>query len=569
MSHISIQAVNLTSVYKNGKIGFTYKNGKIAFNFNKSKIGLHPCSFEIKKDSMVAILGPTGCGKSTLLKTLIGVTPKAGGSVKIAGLELKENFDLIKTHIGYVPQHDHDAIHFDLTVLQCLTYSARLRLPNIPIEEQDRKIERILRKLNIYHEKENLVKDLSGGQQKRVSIAIELLIDPIVLVLDEPTSPLDPQTISDFLLMLKDLSRQGTTIIMVTHKPEDLDYMDECIFMGVGGYLTYKGKVDGVLNYFKQNTIHEVYKLVNSEAAGLLAKKYYEEHELSSSVGDWSEIKFSRTRNVNYLSQYFYLSLRYLSRKLNDYKSLLVTIGQAPFIAILMIFIFPEINHIVLFFISISAIWFGTNNSAKEIVSERQIFHRERMYNQGIIPFILSKITILSIVGFIQSLIFISILHFNYRNQFVHISNDIEMIIWMSFTIIVSSLFGLMLSSFSKSSEKVMGYIPIALIPQIMISGIIVKISGKILISYISFLTIARWSTTGLSRLQTEVEKTFFNPNGLSIVPLRENLGDTFESKLNFSSNEPTFEMYILFIHSIIYFIIIYLNLRDRDLYRN
>jgi hypothetical protein len=246
-----------------------------------------------------------------------------------------------------------------------------------------------------------------------------------------------------------------------------------------------------------------------------------------------------------------------------------VTIGQAPIIAALMTFIFPEINHIVLFFISISAIWFGTNNSAKEIVSERQIFHRERMYNQGIIPFILSKITVLSIVGFIQSIIFISILHFNYKNHFVHISNDIEMIIWMSFTIIVSSLFGLMLSSFAKSSEKVMGYIPIALIPQIMISGIIVKISGKILISYISFLTIARWSTTGLSRLQTEVEKSFFNPNGLSIVPLRENLGDTFESTLNFKSNEPTFEMYILCIHAFLYFILIYLNLRDRDLYRN
>ncbi len=569
MSQISIQAVNLTSVYKNGKIGFTNKNGKIGFNFNKSKIGLHPCSFEIEKDSMVAILGPTGCGKSTLLKTLIGVTPKAGGTVKIAGLELKENFDLLKTHIGYVPQHDHDAIHFDLTVLQCLTYSARLRLPNIGYEEQDKKIERILKKLNIYHEKDKLVKDLSGGQQKRVSIAVEILIDPIVLVLDEPTSPLDPQTISDFLLMLKDLSRQGTTIIMVTHKPADLDYMDECIFMGVGGYLTYKGKVDGVLNYFKQNTIHEVYKLVNSEAAGLLAKKYYEQNKLSDSVGDWSNINFSRTRNINYFSQFFYLSLRYLARKLNDYKSLLLTIIQAPVIAILMTWIFPEINHIVLFFISISAIWFGTNNSAKEIVSEKQIFHRERMYNQGIIPYIFSKITILSIIGFIQSLIFISILHINYKNSFVHISNDVEMIIWMSFTIIVSSLFGLMLSAISETSEKVMGFIPIALIPQIMISGIIVKISGKIFISYISFLTIARWSTTGLSRLQTEVEKTFFNPNGLSIVPLRENLGDTFESTLNFNSNEPTFEMYILGIHAILYFIIIYLNLRDRDLYRN
>jgi len=551
MNQISVRAVNLTSVY------------------NKGKIGLHPCSFEFEKNSMVAILGPTGCGKSTLLKTLIGVTPSAGGKVYIAGLELKENYELLKTHIGYVPQHDHDAIHFDLTVLQCLTYSARIRLPELTAKEQDEKVEKILKKLNIFHEKEKLVKDLSGGQQKRVSIAVEILIDPIVLLLDEPTSPLDPQTISDFLLMLKDLTKQGTTVIMVTHKPEDLYYMDECIFMGVGGYLTYKGKVNRILEYFNQKTIHEIYKLVNSDSAGLLAKKYYEQHELSPTVGDWSEIKFSRTRNVNYLSQYFYLSLRYLSRKLNDYKSLLVTIGQAPIIAILMTFIFPEINHIVLFFISISAIWFGTNNSAKEIVSERQIFHRERMYNQGIIPFILSKITILSIVGFIQSIVFIAILHFNYQNHFVHISNDIEMIIWMSFTIIVSSLFGLMLSSFAKSSEKVMGYIPIALIPQIMISGIIVKISGKVLISYISFLTIARWSTTGLSRLQTEVEKTFFNPNGLSIVPLRENLGDTFESTLNFSSNEPTFEMYILCSHSILYFILIYLNLRDRDLYRN
>jgi ABC-type transport system involved in cytochrome bd biosynthesis fused ATPase/permease subunit len=99
MNQISVQAVNLTSVY------------------NKGKIGLHPCSFEIEKNSMVAILGPTGCGKSTLLKTLIGVTPSAGGKVYIAGLELKENYELLKTHIGYVPQHDHDAIHFDLTVL--------------------------------------------------------------------------------------------------------------------------------------------------------------------------------------------------------------------------------------------------------------------------------------------------------------------------------------------------------------------------------------------------------------------------------------------------------------------
>lgn len=551
MNQLSIRAVNLTSVYAKGKIG------------------LHPCSFEIEKNSLVAILGPTGCGKSTLLKTLCGVIPSAGGKIYIAGLELKENYELLKTHIGYVPQHDTDSIHFDLTVLQCLTYSARIRLPELSKKEQDEKVHYILQKLKIYDVKDKLIKELSGGQQKRVSIAVEILIDPIILLLDEPTSPLDPQTISDFLLMLKDIANNGTTIIMVTHKPEDLHYMDECIFMGVGGYLTYKGNVKQVLDYFQLNSIHEVYKLVNSNSAGLLAKKYYENYRTSENKMSWDNMNFNKSRNINYLSQFYYLSSRYLSRKLNDYKSFLVTIIQAPIIAILMTFIFQEINHIVLFFIAISAIWFGTNNSAKEIVSERQLFLRERMYNQGIIAYILSKVSVLSLIGLVQSIIFISILQINYKSHHVQMDQYLEMIIWMTLTIVVASLFGLMLSSFAKTSEKVMGFIPIALIPQIMISGILVKISGKVLMIYLSFLTIARWSTTGISRLQQSIEKSYFNPNGLSIVPIRENLGDTYESTLNFDSHDPSFELGILCVHSFIYFILIYLNLRDRDLYRN
>lgn len=544
--------------------------------FPNKKIGLHPCTFSIEANSMVAILGPTGCGKSTLLKTLAGIIPNSSGKIFIAGKELDANYESLKTHIGFVPQHDHDAIHFDLTVQQCLTYSARIRLPDMSIIEQDIKIMSILKRLNIHLVKDSSIRDLSGGQQKRVSIAVELLIDPMVLFLDEPTSPLDPQTIAEFLENLRELTKTGTTIIMVTHKPEDLRYMDECIFMGVGGYLVYKGSTNSVVSHFNKSNILEVYKMLNSSSVAQLAQKFFLENQVIQKSSKWTDLKFESDRNINYFSQFHYLSLRYALRKINDFKSTLITIAQAPIIAMLMVFIFPGINHIVLFFIAISAIWFGTNNAAKEIVSElpyksydSSIYTRERMYNLGIVPYILSKLVVLSLIGVIQSIVFIGILYFHFYNTTVPLEDFTSIFLWMSFTIVVSSLFGLVLSAFSRNNEQVMSIIPIALIPQIMISGVIVKISGILFIEPLSYFTIARWSTTGLARIQPKMQDSIMFPSGLSIDPLRTNMGSTFENSLSFSSSSIEFESYIFLIQAFFFFLLIYLKLRDRDLYRN
>jgi hypothetical protein len=263
-------------------------------------------------------------------------------------------------------------------------------------------------------------------------------------------------------------------------------------------------------------------------------------------------------RHTNYFSQTVWLTLRYLSRKLNDLESLGIQLSQSPIIALLVIMIFKQLDQVVLFFIVISAVWFGTNNAAKEIVSERSIFKREHMYNQGIIPYLISKILVLSLVGLAQSAIFVTIISQNYKNTIVPMENPIQITIWMFGLIVVSSLFGLTLSTFSSSVEKVMGLIPIALIPQIMLSGIMVQMTA-IYVKAPSFLIISRWAMTGISRIQTNVYSNIKQKSTSSLGLLKENLGETY----NYFNNS-TFEGYILVLQSFFFFILIYLILKDR-----
>jgi ABC-type multidrug transport system ATPase subunit len=271
MSRISVRAENVTKV------------------FNSGNTGLHPCSFEVEANSLTAILGPSGCGKSTLIKALIGDETRTSGRIHIEGVELNEdNRDYIKTHIGYVPQDE--IIHSDLTVGQCILYAARLRLSDYGLEQQNNRIQEVIKELGLEKIENQLIGQISGGQRKRVAIATEILTKPKVLFLDEPTSPLDPQTIGDFLKILRNLAKNGTTVLMVTHKPEDLEYMDECIFMGVGGYITYQGVPSKMVSYFGCKNIVEVYALMDSSAVG----GFY-----SKSLGSMQELSIVESSNDN------------------------------------------------------------------------------------------------------------------------------------------------------------------------------------------------------------------------------------------------------------------------------
>ena len=560
---------------------------KITKKFENGKFGLHESTFEIPSGSLVAVLGPSGCGKSTLLKALNGDSPISSGQVWLNGLELNEkNYEYLKTHIGYVPQDD--IVHKELTVEQSLKYAARLRLTSHTSKEINKKVDEVLITLGIEEIRKSKVGSISGGQRKRVSIAMEILTDPLILFLDEPTSPLDPQSIENFLLTLRKLADNGTTVIMVTHKPEDLSYMDKAIFMAEGGHFAYYGDTESYLDYFQVKNVVKVYSKLVGDNAKYWIEKYKAENPSELNIKSTNTIN-TTVVPTNYSQQYFWLTLRYFNIKLNDRVNFLILISQAPIIAILICAIFDSISQVVPFFLAISAIWFGTNNAAREIVSEKSIFKRERMFNQGIFTYIFSKLTVLGVIATIQSAIFTWIIWYYFGDETPSWHNPKMTFIWMTSLTVSATLMGLLLSALVSSTDKVMSIIPLALIPQIMLAGIIVKINN-VFVELLSYLTLSRWGTVGFAKIQEDIavpkpvikSGTGILQDGKFIQPIPE-ISSTQDSTVNavkeisknfLESSLGRFEIYndsilleffALGLLSLVFFIAIFLALKDKD----
>ena len=546
---LAISAIGIEKVYPNQK---------------KGKKALHKMDISVPSRSLLAIMGPSGCGKSTLLKSLNGESPPTKGKVLIFNQDLISNYEYLKTQIGYVPQDD--IVHKQLTVEQSLYFAAKLRIANINNDDINIKIDQILSELNISHIKKNLISDISGGQRKRVSIAIELLTDPMLLFLDEPTSPLDPQTIEDFLNILKKLSENGTTVIMVTHKPEDLDYMDEVIFMADnnGGKIVYYGDSTKYKDYFNVNNAVSVFSQISGGNSKKWVDKYSNPRPLSTTQ-DREKILVNKS-NQSSVGQFFWLTYRYFKIKTNDRVNTSIMLLQAPIIAALACLVFNEVTLSVLFIMAVSSVWFGSTNAAREIVGELPIYKRERMYNLRLIPYIFSKITVLSLFSIIQSFVFVYILYFNYGNSDYDLffNNPFSAFIWMSFLTISSTFLGLLLSAIFDTSEKVLAVVPIVLIPQIMLAGLVAKIGSKT-VEFISYLTFTRWGIEGFGNIQGDlVTDNPLNKTSDAIVLLKNNFHESYSDNFN-SSGSLSLDFVAILCLVVTMFISLYLILKSKD----
>ena len=546
---LAISAIGIEKVYPNQK---------------KGKKALHKMDISVPSRSLLAIMGPSGCGKSTLLKSLNGESPPTKGRVLIFNQDLITNYEYLKTQIGYVPQDD--IVHKQLTVEQSLFFAAKLRIANISKADIKVKIDQILSELNISHIKKNLISDISGGQRKRVSIAIELLTDPMLLFLDEPTSPLDPQTIEDFLSILKKLSENGTTVIMVTHKPEDLDYMDEVIFMADnnGGKIVYYGDSTQYKDYFNVNNAVSVFSQISGDNSKKWIEKYSNPRPLSTTQ-DREKVLINKS-NQSPIEQFFWLTYRYFKIKTNDKVNTSIMLLQAPIIASLACLVFKEVSLSVLFIMAVSAVWFGSTNAAREIVGELPIYKRERMYNLKLIPYIFSKITVLSFFSIIQSFVFIYILYFYYGDSDFDIffNNPFSSFIWMSFLTISSTFLGLLLSAIFDTSEKVLAVVPIVLIPQIMLAGLVAKIGSKT-VEFVSYMTFTRWGIEGFGNIQGDiVTDNPLNKTADAVEFLKNNFHESYSDHFNSSGTLSLDFMAIFFLVSLM-FISLYLILKSKD----
>jgi ABC-type multidrug transport system ATPase subunit/pSer/pThr/pTyr-binding forkhead associated (FHA) protein len=571
--------ISLSGAVRDLSNEISIKAEKIQKRFSNGKIGLHSCSFEMPSQSLIAVMGPSGCGKSTLLKALNGDSPPSSGKVFIGGLDLEKNYDYLKTQIGYVPQDD--IVHAELTVEQSLFYAAKLRLAHSDDKMVKEKIEQVLSDLNIASIRSNLVGKISGGQRKRVAIAVEILSNPMVLFLDEPTSPLDPQTIEEFLGILRNLAQKGTTVVMVTHKPEDLNYMDSVVFLAEGGHFVYQGGVGDYLSFFGVRDTVKVY----SQLAMPMAKKWITNQDKSSSnAKNVDASKNKNLHNTSFFSQLFWLCRRYFRIKFNDGLNTAVLIGQAPIIAGLLCLIFDNVNASVLFLMAVCAVWFGANNAAREIVCEQSIYKRERMFNQRIVTYIFSKVIVLGFFASIQSLLFTLIIAIRYSDLDPSWNNIPYTFLWMFALSLSSTMMGLFISSIVSTTEKVMTIVPIILIPQVMLAGAVAKIPNAI-VEVLSYLTLSRWGNEGFSFIQGDVKMTApdmkkaveLANQGKEGIPmhdikvtaaneLQKNFHmDTFESIFGEAANCLKLDAVIVVAMALLFFVGIYISLKTKD----
>jgi len=338
---------------------------------NNQAVLINDISLALPPRKFVAIVGGSGAGKTTLMNALNGQQPAQAGTVYYNGQDYYRSLAAFNTQIGIVPQDD--IMHRDLTVERALYYAAKLRLPEDFTEEQiNERINEVLEDVEMKHRRKLLVSTLSGGQRKRISIALELLANPSVFFLDEPTSGLDPGLDRKMMFLLRKLADKGHTIVLVTHATSNINTCDFICFLAQGGRLVYFGPPNEAKTYFDTDDFAEIYSSLEpsednpnipAEAetrfkASPLYQKYIVEplaqgvHHVATPVVGPGSVDFGSSaleqqpmrantsvKRGNPLRQFLLLSMRYIELIKNDVGYLLILLLQAPLIGLILLLI--------------------------------------------------------------------------------------------------------------------------------------------------------------------------------------------------------------------------------------
>ena len=532
-SKTRIDVIDITKVVKNRSGG-----GMIKL--------LDDVDLTIQPNEFVGLLGPSGAGKSTLMDSMNGMRPASSGSVLINNLDLYQHLDSIKQSIGYVPQDD--IIHRELTVYRTLYYVARLRLSrDVSTAEIDQIVSEVMDVTGLAERRDVPVGQLSGGQRKRVSIAVELITKPSVIFLDEPTSGLDPATEEKIMRLFRQIAESGRTVILTTHAMENVRLFDKIVVM-MRGKLVFYGAPQEALAHIKADSFKDLYDKLEAPIderiakMGLLApnadpaqKKEFKKRkeQISEEVAEEWKLSFQKTeqyqRNIvqplsglkrdaqttaparrratvtDAVRQWATLARRYMEVLGRDKFNLLILFGQAPIVAFMTYLVVgkDQPRDFPYFVLALVAVWFGTSVAAREVIRERAVYNRERMVNLGLLPYIGSKLLVLSlIVGFQCILLFGTLKIFDLVGlmKMPGYLLGLPQVIVMIMTGMVGIALGLFVSSVVKTSEMATSIVPLILIPQILFSGLVGVPQGFAVKAVGAFMP-ATWSFDEMKQL--------------------------------------------------------------------
>jgi ABC-type multidrug transport system ATPase subunit len=546
-----IEPIYYSKVYKaflvdnfHGKIIFEGHN--IEFSFKDSDNGIKPMSFRLESGNLVGIMGGSGVGKTTLINLLHGKRKPDAGNIYINGYDLHEDAVMLNGLIGYVPQDD--MLIEELTVFQNMYYNAKLCFGGYEEEQLINLVNKVLIDLELLDIKDLQVGDLlnkmvSGGQRKRLNIGLELMREPAVLFVDEPTSGLSSHDSEKVMALLRKHALSGKLVITNIHQPSSniLKLFDRLWILDKGGFMIYDGDPVEALVYFKTETsqanaaesecpncgnvntedilhIIEVKVIDNSGYAGkerqINPEEWYDKYRKKMmpvllQKQDKASLPLSNFRVPKRLNQIQIFIKRNLLRKFADKQYMILNLLEAPFLAFILgylskytidgEYIFSEnISYPVFLFMAVVvALFLGLMVSAEEIFKDRKILEREKFLNISRLSYMISKLSFLFVLSAIQSLLFVLV---------ASLILEIRGMIWQQWLILFTTacygnLVGLNISAGMRTVVSIYILIPLILVPQLLLGGAMIKfddlhksISNKIYVPVIGDLMATRWA---------------------------------------------------------------------------
>lgn len=503
----------------------TFEVNDVEYKFKNGKIGLRDINLFEESGTLVGIMGGSGAGKSTLMNVLNGSEKPSKGKVIINGIDIHQEPEKIEGLIGHVPQDD--LLIEELTVFENLFYNAKLCFGNLNDDEIKKKCDALLSDLGLSETAQlkvgsPLEKTISGGQRKRLNIALELIREPSVLFLDEPTSGLSSRDSENIMDLLKELTLKGKLIFVVIHQPSSdiFKMFDKLIILDTGGYLVYYGNPVDSVSYFKRLINHanaeetecphcgnvnpeQVFNIIESKVLdeyGNLTKKrkvspaewnkYYKEliETYIRAKEHFKDIPEAIFKIPNKFQQFKVFLTRDVKSKLTNTQYLLINFLEAPALAFILSFlvryyntdvdtgkgyIFRENDNVpaYLFMAVVVALFIGMMVSAEEIIRDRKIRKREAFLNLSKGSYLMSKVVIMFALSAVQTLTFILV-----GNNILGI-NGLFTDYWLVLfsTSCFANMLGLNISAAFNSVVTIYISVPFLIIPQLILSGVIVK----------------------------------------------------------------------------------------------
>ncbi len=489
---------------------------EVEFSVN-GKTLLENISLTARPGTLTAIIGGSGAGKSTLSRLVAGYTTPSAGLVTFEGHNVHTGYASLRSRIGMVPQDD--VVHRQLTINQALGYAAELRLPpDTSKADRAQVVAQVLDELELAKHADTRVDQLSGGQRKRASVALELLTGPSLLILDEPTSGLDPALDLQVMTMLRQLADAGRVVLVVTHSLTYLDVCDQVLLMAPGGKTAFLGPPGQIGAAMGTTNWAQIFAKVGADPDEA-NRRFRARREAQNRPPEPTQAAvpadLGAPAHTSMHRQFSTIIRRQIRLVVND-RAYFVFLAVLPFILGALSLTVPghtgfgvadpnsatpDESAQILTLLSIAAVFMGTALTIRDLIGERAIFRREQAVGLSTWAYLSAKTAVFCAFAIIQAMIATAIVIAGKGaptqgavllgpSKF---DAGVELFVTVAATCVASAILGLVLSSLARSNEQIMPLLVVSLMLQLVLAGGLIPVTGRIFLDQLSWAIPARW----------------------------------------------------------------------------